>query len=384
MSDAAMAALSSSSHRFVAWRSAASPGFYLHPLSDYRALAARLGAPPTTGAMTIDLCLRVGCRRVVGGRLDEASDDRRLAQRQPLGLLAEPGEAGRAYAFEIAAIGRQRKVEFEDLVLVQTPLELKRAPALDDLRAERARARLEQPRGLHGQGRGAGDDAARARGGEGGPQNRQRIDAGMIVETGRGDGGKHLYFSLPDAVPLVTHLKEYQGIDLKSSGYTVGPGSLHASGGRYRIVYGGPDDIEPAPQALIDLLRKPERHRAEYDGRSVDVSHADIADMLAHIDPDCPYDQWIRIGMAVHHSTGGTGLAIWDAWSARGDKYQGGKMEAHWHSFGRSANPATLGTIIHFAEAGGWVWPVSFGTPGRAAARDRRDCQRKQPRDGRL
>lgn len=40
------------------WRSASGPGFYLHPLPDYRALAARLGAPPTTGAMMIDLCLR--------------------------------------------------------------------------------------------------------------------------------------------------------------------------------------------------------------------------------------------------------------------------------------------------------------------------------------
>lgn len=40
------------------WRSATSPGFYLHPLPDIAALAARLNAPPTTGAMLIDLCLR--------------------------------------------------------------------------------------------------------------------------------------------------------------------------------------------------------------------------------------------------------------------------------------------------------------------------------------
>lgn len=40
------------------WRSATSPGFYLHPQADHRALAARLGAPPTTGALMIDLCLR--------------------------------------------------------------------------------------------------------------------------------------------------------------------------------------------------------------------------------------------------------------------------------------------------------------------------------------
>ena len=173
--------------------------------------------------------------------------------------------------------------------------------------------------------------------------------AGMIVETGRGDGGKHLYFSLPEPVPMVTHLPEFPGVDFKSSGYTVGPGSTHASGGRYRIVYGSPDDIEPAPEALIAMLRKPERHRADYEGRSIDVSHADIAGMLDHIDPDGPYDHWIRVGMAVHHATGGTGFDVWDAWSARGQKYDATKMESHWHSFGRSANPATLGTLIHLS-----------------------------------
>lgn len=40
------------------WRTASSPGFYLHPLADYRALRDRLAAPPTTGAMMIDLLLR--------------------------------------------------------------------------------------------------------------------------------------------------------------------------------------------------------------------------------------------------------------------------------------------------------------------------------------
>lgn len=40
------------------WDSASGPGFYLHPLADIDALAGRLGAPPTTGAMMIDLLLR--------------------------------------------------------------------------------------------------------------------------------------------------------------------------------------------------------------------------------------------------------------------------------------------------------------------------------------
>ncbi|MFT6606638.1 MAG: hypothetical protein ACJA2X_001841 [Halocynthiibacter sp.] len=37
------------------WRVAMSPGFYLHPLSDYDDLKRRLGKQPTTGAMVIDL-----------------------------------------------------------------------------------------------------------------------------------------------------------------------------------------------------------------------------------------------------------------------------------------------------------------------------------------
>ena len=40
------------------WQTARSPGFYLHPLADYEALKDQLGAPPTTGAMMIDLLLR--------------------------------------------------------------------------------------------------------------------------------------------------------------------------------------------------------------------------------------------------------------------------------------------------------------------------------------
>lgn len=37
------------------WETASSPGFYLHPQADVAALKARIGAPPTTGAMLIDL-----------------------------------------------------------------------------------------------------------------------------------------------------------------------------------------------------------------------------------------------------------------------------------------------------------------------------------------
>jgi hypothetical protein len=46
------------------WRTATSPGFYLHPLPDYQALKTRLAAPPTTGAMLIDLIARSDMARL--------------------------------------------------------------------------------------------------------------------------------------------------------------------------------------------------------------------------------------------------------------------------------------------------------------------------------
>jgi hypothetical protein len=188
--------------------------------------------------------------------------------------------------------------------------------------------------------------------------------AGLIVATGSGGGSKHYYFGIDDGLALQSHLAEYPGIDFKSSGYVVGPGSLHASGNRYEVLVGSPGDIDAAPPELIELLRKPERHRADVGGQVMDVSHADIDDMLRHVNADTDHETWIRCGMAIHHATGGTGFDVWDKWSATGTKYPGrDNLEKRWHSFGKSANPVTLGTLVHHAEQGGWTQSVTFELP---------------------
>ncbi|AGT10453.1 glycosyltransferase family 29 protein [Paracoccus aminophilus] len=46
------------------YQTTTSPGFYLHPLPDYQALKDRIGAPPTTGAMMIDLIQRSDMARL--------------------------------------------------------------------------------------------------------------------------------------------------------------------------------------------------------------------------------------------------------------------------------------------------------------------------------
>ena len=84
-------------------------------------------------------------------------------------------------------------------------------------------------------------------------------EARLEVATGSGNGSEHKYFAMPEPIALIQSHKDYPGIDFKSSGYVVGPGSRHASGGTYEAD-GYPQDIIPAPAELIELLRKPERH----------------------------------------------------------------------------------------------------------------------------
>jgi hypothetical protein len=184
--------------------------------------------------------------------------------------------------------------------------------------------------------------------------------AGLAVQTGSGGGSQHLYFRIPGTLSLVAHLKAYPGIDFKSSGYVVGPGSAHVSGGIYSAD-GTPDDIGDAPEGLLQLLRQPERRRTEYDGHSIDVSLSDIGEMLSYIpNNDLDYESWIAIGMAVHHATGGAGYEYWEGWSEQSHKHDQSNMERKWHSFGKSANPVTIGTLIHYARQGGWIMPVAL------------------------
>jgi hypothetical protein len=56
----------------------------------------------------------------------------------------------------------------------------------------------------------------------------------LRVETGRGDGGYHLYFRDPG---VVVRGGVGAGVEVKGRGsYVVGPGSTHISGGKYRVV----------------------------------------------------------------------------------------------------------------------------------------------------
>lgn len=64
------------------------------------------------------------------------------------------------------------------------------------------------------------------------------------------------------------------------------------------------------------------------------------------------YKRWVDIGLCLT-ALGAEGLAIWDDWSTKGQKYQDGDCERKWRTF-RPDGGLTLGTLFHYAKDGGW------------------------------
>ena len=187
----------------------------------------------------------------------------------------------------------------------------------------------------------------------------------FVVDTGSGGGSQHHYFRLPEPLAMVQHLPQYPGIDFKTSGFVVGAGSMHASGSEYEAAKGCPQDIKEAPSGLISILKKPERYRVRTDHGEIDTDAETVKSLLSYINPDCSYEQWIKCGMAVHHSLQGSGFDLWDEWSEKGCSYPGTEqLERHWHSFGKSPNPAGYGTLLHYAREGGYTEDVTFEYQG--------------------
>lgn len=75
--------------------------------------------------------------------------------------------------------------------------------------------------------------------------------------------------------------------------------------------------------------------------------------LLSAIPPDCGYDEWLKVGMALKHE--GADLSVWDDWSSHGLKYKHGECAKKWKSFNR--HDVTGGTLFHIAMEHGYQPP---------------------------
>lgn len=80
----------------------------------------------------------------------------------------------------------------------------------------------------------------------------------------------------------------------------------------------------------------------------------ELHNLLKTFNPSASYDDWIEVGMCLHHETGGSqeGFNVWHEWSTTGDSYVSeGDCEYHWLSFNKTEGAKTMRTLLKRAGA---------------------------------
>jgi len=174
----------------------------------------------------------------------------------------------------------------------------------------------------------------------------------LISQTGK---GQHYLFKIPSGMEISnTAGRVASGIDTRGDGgYIVAPPSIHPSG----AIYTWQDDnaeIAEAPEWLLELVKKPDPVKyvpSEETYQDRDWSADDVLDMLSLLSPDCGYDDWYQVGMALQ--SGGWPFTMWDNWSRGSDKYKLGETHKKWESFNPN-NGISFGTLVYMAQINGW------------------------------
>lgn len=84
-----------------------------------------------------------------------------------------------------------------------------------------------------------------------------------------------------------------------------------------------------------------------HDEPVLGLTSGQIEQALGRLDPDMQHDDWLAVGMALHHETRGTGFDYWCDWSERGGKFPGRDVLQHrWDSFGKHTGNTITGKTL--------------------------------------
>lgn len=90
------------------------------------------------------------------------------------------------------------------------------------------------------------------------------------------------------------------------------------------------------------------------------------AEAVGHIpNDDLPYDDWIKIGLAVKGSAGEEGWRVFDSWSQQSSKYDAKTTEKAWRSF--KPTRIGFGSLQYYAAQHGWSPDLSLTFNARKA-----------------
>lgn len=114
---------------------------------------------------------------------------------------------------------------------------------------------------------------------------------------------------------------------------------------------GTADTVAPLNDSVIAEVNRRFGHRdsAREPGSTerLGLTAEQVKRAIVELDADLDFEQWLRVGMALHHELGPEGFQVWDEWSSRGAKYKGSdNLMTHWRTFGRGrGEPVTMRSI---------------------------------------
>ena len=199
-------------------------------------------------------------------------------------------------------------------------------------------------------------------------------------------GGTHIYLGYDaDLAPRIRPFGQAIGIDILSSNgekacrHAVGPESVSEHGiyqehpqfpliaasllAEYQIP-AGLKKLIPAASNIVDLQGKPVYAGTGRGNESVGTGDvyakmalAEVIELLDTIPvKELSFDEWLRIGMAIHHERDGEGFELWNEWSAGDpDRYDVKACQSHWETFdANKGGGVTIGTAINTAQRFGY------------------------------
>lgn len=172
-------------------------------------------------------------------------------------------------------------------------------------------------------------------------------------------GGEHYAFLCSDALPQGSDLLGVVGFDTRTSGR----GWICSGDGYEDMTIAGvvetitDKDLPELPLAAVNKLVAWSSAAQETSdlleviaAEPLDIDSDAVALYMQTLPASDAYDNWCRVGMALHHqfSGGEEGLRLWDDWSKRSNNYDAQEVSDKWKSFAKRSrvNPITFATVI--------------------------------------
>lgn len=186
----------------------------------------------------------------------------------------------------------------------------------------------------------------------------RELPKSWAVTSGR-DGRLQIIYRVPEpfwdqikTTKLRSSIKGEQ-LELRWTGCQSVVLGKHPITGSYRWLNGrAPGDLPlaEAPSILLQQMQRPiETPPLLPTSPTDDTDRARqyLANIPSSIADD--YDEWVKVGMALHSIGNDALLADWAQWSAASGKFKPGECEAKWASFKSDHGGVGIGTLFHLA-----------------------------------